>query len=58
MNKEIEKNMQLLRDCIKNHPEVLKEKKVDFSMLSAEEIRQMQEEEEYKQRVLAMRIYT
>ena len=58
MNKEIEKDMQLLRDYIKNHPEVLKEKKVDFSMLSAEEIRQMQEEEEYKQRVLAMRIYT
>ena len=58
MNKELEKDMQLLRDYIKNHPEVLKEKKVDFSMLSAEEIRQMQEEEEYKQRVLAMRIYT
>ena len=58
MNKELEKDMQLLRDYIKNHPEVLKEKKEDIYAMSEEERRQMQEEEEYKQRVLAIRIYT
>lgn len=58
MNKEIEKDMQLLRDYIKNHPEVLKEKKEDISAMSEEERRQMQEEELNMQIEQSLRSYT
>lgn len=45
MNKELENAIQLLRDYIKNHPEVLEKKEVDISTMSEEELRKMQEEE-------------
>ena len=46
MNKEIKESVQILRDYIKENPEVIQAKDVDLSSLSEDELKQLQAEQE------------
>ena len=46
MNKEIKESVQILRDYIKENPEVIQAKDVDLSSLSEDELKQLQAKQE------------
>lgn len=48
MKNELREALKLLRDYIKKNPEVLKNKEVDVTSLTEEELKQLQKEQEKK----------
>jgi len=46
MNKELKESVQILRDYIKENPETIRTKEIDLSLLSEDELKQLQAEQE------------